>query len=207
MPYRSGFYGGSRFVGGEGEEVGVPALGDPFFEDGAPGPDGPVFVPGGGFGFPMGAFPEAPEEEAAVGGVAEGGDEDVAGVVGGELLILVGDDVGGVFEDADAFDFEGLLLVRAEQDDGGGVGGDGFVGEEGDGEFEPVGVDAEADGGAEGGVGSGAQLEFGEDFAMGSAADDAGFDDGEDGFVFGDGVGDGSGELGAVGFEPKNGNG
>lgn len=96
---------------GFGGEFGVPALGDPFFEDGAAGADGPVFVPGGGFGFPMGAFPEAPEEEAAVGGVAEGGDEDVAGVVGGELLVFVRDDV----ELGDA-------LAR---DDGGVAVGDG----------------------------------------------------------------------------------
>ena len=90
--------------------------------------------------------------------------------------------------------------MGAEQDDGGGVGGNGFVREEGDGEFEPLGVDAEADGGAEGGVGSGALLELGQDFAMRGATDDAGFDDGEHGFVFGDGVGDGGGELGAVGL-------
>lgn len=200
------------------DEVAIPAVviggaGEAFGDDG--GAEAELVAAEGksdfgvGEGFPLGVFEGEGEIGFAVffdaveGGFAPGG-VGLAARVGALDGFGFGEGggvgAGGVLQDADAFDFDGLLFVGAEQDDGGGVGGDGLVGEEGDGEFEPIGMDAEADGGAEGGVGSGAQLEFGKDFAMGSAADDAGFDDGEDGFVFGDGVGDGGGELGCVRF-------
>ena len=41
----------------------------------------------------MTAFPKSPEQETGAGGMAETGDQEVTGIVGGELLVLKRGDV------------------------------------------------------------------------------------------------------------------
>ena len=55
--------------------------------------DGPIAGPGSGLLFPVPALPKAPQEETAIGFMAEAGDEGIAGIIRSEFFIGLGHDI------------------------------------------------------------------------------------------------------------------